>query len=101
MNEVGEKYLPIGTVVVLKGATKRIMITGFASMSPETGNDIFDYSGCVYPEGFFDYNQVCVFNHDQIEKVYFTGYSDEEEKEFKIKFVEELSKVSETKNEEK
>ena len=67
MNEIGEKYLPIGTVVILKGATKRIMITGFASMSPETGDKIFDYSGCTYPEGFMNYNEVCVFDHNHKE----------------------------------
>lgn len=94
MNEIGEKYLPIGTVVVLKGATKRIMITGFASMSPETGDTIFDYSGCIYPEGFMSYNEVCVFNHDQIEKVYFKGYVDDEETNFKKELVEQLEKIS-------
>ena len=93
-NEVGEKYLPIGTVVVLKNATKRIMITGFASMSPETGETIFDYSGCIYPEGFLDYNEVCVFNHAQIEKVYHMGYSDEEEVQFKKTLVEQLNNIS-------
>ena len=89
-----EKYLPLGTVVILKGATKRVMITGFASTSQETGDTIFDYSGCMYPEGFFDYNQVCVFNHDQIEKIYFMGYSDEEEVEFKKQLVNELDKLN-------
>ena len=28
MKEIKEKYLPIGTVVMLKGGTKRLMITG-------------------------------------------------------------------------
>lgn len=88
-----EKYLPLGTIVLLKGATKRLMVTGFASTSKETGDTVFDYSGCLYPEGFFDYNQVCVFNHDQIDKVYFRGYSDEEDIEFKKKLVEELKNI--------
>ena len=99
MNEIGEKYLPIGSVVILKGATKRIMITGFASMSPETGETVFDYSGCAYPEGFFDYNQVCVFNHKDIDKVFFTGYVDDEEKTFKQRLVEHMNQLPETKNE--
>ena len=97
MNEIGEKYLPIGSVIVLKNATKRIMITGFASMSPETGDTVFDYSGCPYPEGFFNYNQVLVFNHDQIDKVYFKGYSDEEEVKFKKTLLEEINKLEENK----
>ncbi len=96
MNEELEKeeYLPIGTVVLLKGATKRLMITGFASMSPETGDTIFDYSGCTYPEGFLNYNEVCVFNNEQIDKVFARGYSDQEEVEFKKNLVEQLKQIS-------
>ncbi len=100
MNEIGEKYLPIGTIVLLKNATKNVMITGFASMSPETGEQIFDYSGCPYPEGFLNYNEVCVFNHDQIDKVVFQGYADEQEEEFKKILVEQLEKIKEEKKEE-
>ena len=32
MNKIGEKYLPIGTVVMLKGASKRVMVTGFCAI---------------------------------------------------------------------
>ena len=32
MEEIGEKYLPIGTVVMLKGGTKRVMISGFCAI---------------------------------------------------------------------
>ena len=99
MNEIGEKYLPIGTVVLLKNAEKKVMITGFASMSPETGDTIFDYSGCPYPEGFLNYNEVCVFNHDQIDKVFFKGFIDDEELDFKKVLVEQLNKIELNKNE--
>ena len=48
-----EKFLPIGSVVKLKNGQKRLMITGFLQM--EQGEDgkknIWDYSGCLYPEG--------------------------------------------------
>lgn len=94
MDNIEEKFLPIGTVVLLKNAEKRIMITGFASMSPETGNKIFDYSGCVYPEGFISYNEVCVFNHEQIDKVFYKGLVDDEEVNFKKELVDQLSKIS-------
>ena len=30
-----EKYLPLGTVVLLKEATKRLIITGYCSMLPD------------------------------------------------------------------
>ncbi len=95
MIEKGEKYLPIGTVVLLKNAKKKVMITGFASMSPDTGDTVYDYSGCMYPEGFINYDQVCVFNHDQIDQVFFKGFADQEEADFKKKLVEELEKISE------
>lgn len=82
MNEIAERYLPIGSVVLLKGGEKKIMITGFASISPDTGDKIFDYSGCIFPEGFISYNQVCVFDHSQINKVFYKGLEDEEQKKF-------------------
>lgn len=78
MNEVGEKYLPLGSVVLLKGALKKVMITGYACVSSETGDKVYDYSGCMYPEGFLNYNEVCVFDHDKIEKVFYKGYHDED-----------------------
>lgn len=80
-----EKYLPIGTVVLLKGGRKRAMITGFCSVAQENQEKIYDYSGCVYPEGYLSSNQVCLFDHDQIDKIFFLGYEDEEEVAFKDK----------------
>lgn len=89
-----EKYLPIGTVVLLNGGEKRIMITGFVSMSPDTGDRVFDYSGCLYPEGFYDYNEVLVFDHSQIAKVFAKGFSDEEEVNFKAQLKESVEKLN-------
>ena len=80
-----DKYLPIGSVVLLKGGKKRAMITGFCSVAQENQDKIYDYSGCVYPEGYLSSNQVCLFDHDQIDKIYFLGYEDEEEIMFKQK----------------
>ena len=80
-----EKFLPIGTVVLLKGGKKRAMITGFCSIAQENQEKIYDYSGCVYPEGYLSSNQVCLFDHDQIEKIFFVGFEDEEEVMFKDK----------------
>ncbi len=82
---IEEKYLPIGTVALLKGGTKRVMITGFCSMPKENPNQMFDYSGCMYPEGSISTEQVCLFNHDQIKEISYMGLKDEEEEQFKIK----------------
>ena len=43
-----KKLLPIGTVVYLKDGKKPLMIIGFCAMSD---SKVFDYSGCLYPEG--------------------------------------------------
>lgn len=87
--EIQEKYLPIGTVVMLKNGTKRVMITGFCAVEEKNREKIWDYSGCIYPEGFLSSNQTCLFNHEQIQEIYHLGLSnDEEEKTFKSKLNE-------------
>ena len=94
-----EKYLPIGSVVLLKGGRKRAMITGFCSVAAENQGKVYDYSGCVYPEGYLSSNQVCLFDHDQIDKVFFVGFEDEEEKTFKVKLNKIVSSIEQNNNE--
>jgi hypothetical protein len=86
-----EKYLPIGTVCMLKNGKKRVMITGFCAVPKEDSLKMYDYNGCIYPEGFLTSNQICLFNHNQIEKIYHMGYEDESHVAFTkalLKFVE-------------
>lgn len=80
-----EKFLPLGSVVLLKNATKRLMITGFYVKADENDEKTYDYVGCLYPEGVISSKENCVFNHEQIDKIFFIGYSDDEEKSFKEK----------------
>lgn len=90
--ERGEKFLPIGTVVMLQGGSKRVMISGFCAvenLESVENKKIWDYSGCMYPEGFLDSSTTCLFDHDQIQEVYHLGLADdEEEKAFKDKLNE-------------
>ena len=93
MNNIGEKYLPLGTVVLLEGGTKRVMITGFATASSDDPDLIYDYAGCMYPQGFITSNQTVLFDHDQIQKIYHFGLIDPEWVEFQDnlkKFLESL-----------
>ena len=69
------------------------MITGFCSMPAEDEGTMFDYAGCMYPEGFLSSDQTALFNHDQIEQVYHVGLVDEEEKKFKETLATLLSNV--------
>ena len=87
-----DKYLPIGTVVLLKEASKKLMIIGFCSTGAEDTSKVYDYSGCLYPEGLIDSKQVALFNHEQISKIYFMGYQSEEDKTFKVKLKEVIAK---------
>lgn len=80
-----EKFLPLGSVVLLKNATKRLMITGFYVKADKNNEKTYDYVGCLYPEGVISSKENCVFNHEQIDKIFFIGYSDDEEKKFKEK----------------
>ena len=81
-----EKYLPIGSVVLLHEGTKRLMIYGRRQQQLATG-DMWDYIGCLYPEGNISEDYMYLFNHEQIERVYFVGYQDEEEVAFAERFL--------------
>lgn len=90
-----ERFLPIGSVVLLKGGQKRVMIIGFCVMSKENEGKVYDYSGCIYPEGLMAANQTAMFDHEQIEKVYFKGFVDEEEVSFKNKLNNLIANIGE------
>ena len=77
-----EKYLPVGSIVLLKDANKKLMITGFGIVKPGSGK-VYDYSGCSYPEGIIDSKSIFVFDHDQIADIYYLGYINDEEAKFK------------------
>ena len=68
-----EKYLPIGSVVLLKGGTKKVMINGYCQIAQERPDKVFDYRGCPFPEGIMDDKGVALFDIDQIDQVCFEG----------------------------
>lgn len=72
-----ENLLPIGSVVLLKGAERRLMITGrLQAMVGKT--NVYDYAGCLYPEGLLDPHDLYFFDRDAIERVFFIGFQDSE-----------------------
>ena len=54
------KFLPVGSVVLIKGGTKRVMITGFCSVDNDNKAIMYDYTGCLYPEGIINSNEICI-----------------------------------------
>ena len=90
-----EKYLPIGTIILLKGATKKLMIAGYC---PQTDKEEFDYSGCIWPEGILSSDQTPLFNHNQIEKIVSLGFIDDEQKQFISNLKIAVSKLKQDNN---
>ena len=79
-----EKYLPIGTVVLLKNGEKNLMITSYLIFSAGEGDEkkMFDYGACTFPEGIIESDYAVGFNHDQIDKIIHMGLENEEQKAF-------------------
>ena len=76
---MNKKELPIGTVVMLVGGSKKVMITGYRSKNADA-DKVFDYNGCVFPEGLME-NIYCLFDAAQIEDVLYMGLESEEKDE--------------------
>lgn len=77
---MNKRYLPIGSVVRLKNRDKEIMITGYYSVEYSSDLEIYDYSGCIYPEGLMIKSGSCSFNERDISEILFKGYETEEYK---------------------
>lgn len=75
------ELLPIGSVVLLKGGKRPLMIFGIKQSDKETGNE-YDYIGVLYPEGNMSRETQFLFRHEDIETVEFRGYEDERREEF-------------------
>ena len=90
-----EKYLPIGSIVKLKNNDNEIMIAGYYSVEYNDMVEIYDYLGCLYPEGLLLKNDFISFNHDDIANCVFKGFENEKFVAMKKKFlndgIEEIS----------
>jgi hypothetical protein len=89
-----DDLLPIGSVVLLRGGMKKVMIIGRLQRQ-EITNKVWDYSGCLYPEGIIDPQNMYLFNNDSIDRLYFVGMQDAEELEFRRILLEHLNEIGE------
>lgn len=78
--------LPIGSVVLLDSGSKKLMIIGVKQTDISSGEE-YDYLSVIYPEGFINEDTLFFFNHNSIDKVFYTGMHDEEREVF----IEKLS----------
>lgn len=85
------ELLPLGSIVILNNGFKKLMIIGRKILQGEN-EKLYDYLGCLYPEGDIGDNYKFIFNHKDIDAIIFKGYEDDEEKVFK-KVLEEEKKI--------
>ncbi|MBJ8349434.1 DUF4176 domain-containing protein [Streptococcus zalophi] len=82
------KLLPLGTIVYLQDSTTKVMIIGRGPEFNLDGEEVYsDYAGVVYPEGINPEDSI-FFNQENIEKVVFEGFKDEEEDEYLTEYKE-------------
>jgi hypothetical protein len=87
-----KNLLPIGSVVLLEGGEKRVMICG--RVQGKVGEErIYDYSACCYPEGILNSDEMLFFDHSAIDTVYFIGFQDTEEFAFRTNVLEQLGEL--------
>ncbi len=77
-----EYLLPIGSVVRLKNAERKLMIFGILQKEKAETGRIFDYVAVPYPEGLQGMGLNIGFNHEDIEEIIWRGYEDDDRKAF-------------------
>ena len=71
-----QKYLPLGSIVILEGGIQKMLIISRALNVNNGGKQYyFDYGAVPYPEGLVS-DQMAYFNADAISRVVFEGYHD-------------------------
>lgn len=74
------EYLPLGSIVILRGGVQKVVINARGLVSVITKPPgFFDYGGSLYPQGIIG-DQIMYFNHKDIAKVVFMGFSDDDDK---------------------
>ena len=68
-----KSLLPIGSVVLLNGAEKELMIIGIFPVNEEQR---YDYLAVVYPEGYINDKYIFLFDHKDIAEIKYLGFMD-------------------------
>lgn len=87
-----KEYLPLGSVVTLKEGDKKLMICGRLQREVTT-KAVYDYCACLYPEGMIDSKSVYLFNHEDIQNIYYVGLQDSEEFAFRYQMEKAWKKL--------
>lgn len=74
-----DELLPVGSIVLLRDAKKKLMIAAIMQIKNDR---IFDYLGVPYPEGYIGAKSCILFDHENISEVVARGYEDAERKKY-------------------
>lgn len=77
-----KELLPIGSIVLLKDSKKRLMICGIRQTGKDQPDREFDYMGVLYPEGHIGDQYIFLFDHSDIDEIFFRGFNDIERQDF-------------------
>ena len=62
-------FLPVGSVVLLKEATRPIVVIGY-SVVEQGSKKLWDYLGCAYPVGVIGTDKNLLFQREQLNREY-------------------------------
>ena len=92
-----EGLLPVGSVVLLKGGQHRAMIIGYCQRLVSKPDTVYDYVGCLFPEGFLSADKNYLFNREQIDQIHHIGCVTEGQMAFAEKMEEAIDRLREQK----
>ena len=69
-----------------------VMICG-RIVCAQSDDRIYDYVGCLYPEGMGKSDELIFFDRDAIEELYFIGYQDEYELTYRTEILDQLGEL--------
>lgn len=90
-----KRLLPIGSIVITDlEKNEKIMIIGRVVKQNEEDQKYYDYCGCIAPIGIQNQESFKMFNHEEIRRLLFIGYQDEEELNFSVYAKNEKDKLN-------
>ena len=73
-------YLSIGTVLMLKGEGKKVMVIGY--LGNDGAGKEAEYMGVTFPEGYMSSDTIIGFNGNEVIQILHEGYKDIEQERF-------------------
>lgn len=86
---MNNQLLPIGSVVSLEGAEKKLMVMGVFPTEGDSGK-MYDYIGVPYPEGFLNDETMFLFMHKDVKTIEFLGFINAEHQGYRHQLFKEL-----------